>query len=67
MRNMTAPELEETFAAISAALNEVAAAERVTFLAKLALLLANEQGDPQRVRELVARAKQDLELPPSAR
>ncbi len=67
MKNMTPPELEETFAAISRALNEVDAAERVTFLAKLALLLANEQGDPQRVRELVAQAKQDLEPPPGER
>jgi len=67
MKNMTPPELEETFAAIGRALNEVPAAERVTFLAKLALLLANELGSPQRVRELVASAQQDLEAPEDER
>jgi hypothetical protein len=65
--HLTPPELEEIFAALSRALNEVAAAERVTFLAKLAMLLADEVADGGRVRELIASAQQDLEKAPAAR
>ena len=63
MKARAPAELEELFATLARALDEVGPAQHVAFLSKLALLLASELGDPARLAELVADAKQDLDAP----
>ena len=57
-------ELEEIFAALARALDEVGAARHVAFLSKLSLLLAAEQNDPARFAELLENARRDLDTDP---
>jgi hypothetical protein len=54
-------ELEEIFAALARALDEVGPPLHVALLSKLSLLLATELRDPARFAELLAKARRDLD------
>jgi hypothetical protein len=52
--------VEQAFSSIGQALDEMGSEYHVAYLAKLALLLCEELGDPERIRILVETAKRDL-------
>ncbi len=53
--------LEQVYELLAEAIDEVGAEHEAEFLTKLALVLAERLGDPDRVREAVAIAKRDLQ------
>jgi Protein of unknown function (DUF2783) len=54
------PDLESTYDLLAEAIDNAPAGTSELMLAKLALLLANEIGDPARIRALVQSALADL-------
>jgi len=53
-------ELEELFALLARALDDVGPERQLALLSKLALLLGAELGSPARLAELIEEAKRDL-------
>jgi Protein of unknown function (DUF2783) len=58
---LTLPDLESTYDLLAEAIDNAPAGTSELMLAKLALLLANEIGDPARVQALVQSALADLQ------
>ncbi len=58
--NLTIPGLETVYDALAAAIDQAGAARTELFLVKLALLNANALGDPERFRQHLQAALQDL-------
>jgi hypothetical protein len=58
---LSLPDLESTYDLLAEAIDNAAAGTSELMLAKLALLLANEVGDPARVKALVQSALADLQ------
>lgn len=60
MNGMSVEQTEAAFVILSEAIDRVGEAERARFLAKLALLMANELGSPERLPELTEAAARGL-------
>jgi hypothetical protein len=58
---LSLPQLESTYDLIAEAIDNAPAGASELMLAKLALLLANEVGDPARIQTLVQSALADLQ------
>jgi hypothetical protein len=58
---LSLPDLESTYDLLAEAIDNAPAGTSELMLTKLALLLANELGDPARVRALVQSALADLQ------
>jgi Protein of unknown function (DUF2783) len=58
---LSLPDLESTYDLLAEAIDNAPAGTSELMLAKLALLLANEVGDPARVKALVQSALADLQ------
>jgi hypothetical protein len=58
---LSLPDLESTYDLLADAIDNAPAGTSELMLTKLALLLANELGDPARVRALVQSALADLQ------
>lgn len=58
---LSLPDLESTYDLLAEAIDNAPAGTSELMLAKLALLLANEVGDPERVKALVQSALADLQ------
>ena len=58
---LSLPDLESTYDLLAEAIDNAPAGTSELMLAKLALLLANEVGDPARVKALVQSALSDLQ------
>ena len=58
---LTLPDLESTYDLLAEAIDNAPTGTSELMLAKLALLLANEVGDPARVQALVQSALADLQ------
>jgi hypothetical protein len=58
---LSLPDLESTYDLLAEAIDNAPAGTSELMLTKLALLLANELGDPARVRALVQAAGADLQ------
>ncbi len=58
---LTLPDLESTYDLLAEAIDNAPAGTSELMLAKLALLLANEVGDPARIEALVQSALADLQ------
>ena len=58
---LSLPDLESTYDVLAEAIDNAPAGASELMLTKLALLLANELGDPQRVQTLVQSALADLQ------
>ncbi len=62
MNRLAPADLEDFYDALAAALDAVPAGSEAAFLARLALVLADELGEPERLRhalEVAARAARD--------
>jgi len=57
---MTSADLETVYEALAEKLDAVDAGKRELYLAKLALLLAHELADADRVRQLIAEAANNI-------
>lgn len=60
-KNLTTAELETVYDQLAEALDAVPREQRVLFLTKLSLALANLLGDPAQVRQAIEAAKRDLD------
>lgn len=60
MSQLALNELEAVYDALADALNQVSTDKESLFLTKLALLLANQLGDPAQVEQAIAMALRDL-------
>ncbi|MBK6652214.1 MAG: DUF2783 domain-containing protein [Betaproteobacteria bacterium] len=60
MKTLQTNELEQIYDDLATAIDQVPASKRELFLAKLVMLLANEQDDPKRFGELLDVARQNL-------
>ena len=60
MSQLALNELEAVYDALADALNQVSTDKESLFLTKLALLLANQLGDPAQVEQAIAMALCDL-------
>ena len=58
---LSLPDLESTYDLLAEAIDNAPAGTAELMLTKLALLLANELGDPARIRTLVQAALADLQ------
>lgn len=58
---LSLPDLESTYDLLAEAIDNAPAGTSELMLTKLALLLANELGDPARIRALVQSAGADLQ------
>jgi hypothetical protein len=57
---LTLPQLESTYDLLAQAIDNVPPSQRELMLAKLVLLLAQQQGDPAHFEALVRTAMEDL-------
>ena len=57
---LTVEELEQVYELLAEAIDEVGPEHEAAFLTKLALVLAERLGDPDRVRQAVEIAKRDI-------
>lgn len=60
MKTLQTNELEQIYDDLATAIDQVPASKCELFLAKLVMLLANEQDDPKRFGELLDVARQNL-------
>ncbi len=60
MKTLQTNELEQIYDDLATAIDQVPASKHELFLAKLVMLLANEQDDPKRFGELLDVARQNL-------